>query len=61
MVTTRLLCEWIPFPSGEFKRLTWTPSRAAAKEKVLGVPRSLATRLAFDAALGVAVWYWIGG
>lgn len=46
---------------GAFKRLTWTPSRAAAKQTVLGVPRPLATRLAFDAAIGAAVcaWWWV--
>ena len=44
---------------GGFKALTWTPSRAAAKQKVLGVlPRPLATRLAFDLSLAVAAWAW---
>jgi pheromone shutdown protein TraB len=44
---------------GAFKRLTWTPSRVAAKQKILGMPRSLATRLAVDFALGVAAWSWL--
>ena len=44
---------------GEFKSLTWTPSRAAAKQKILGIPKPLFTRLAFDASVGlVAVWWW---
>jgi len=34
--------------SGKFKNLTWTPSRAALKDKVFGVPRAVWTRLAND-------------
>lgn len=49
--------------TGAFKELTWTPSRAMAKQKVLGVlPRPLVTRLATDAMLGVLAWcWWTGG
>ena len=43
---------------GKFKTLTWTPSRAAAKQKILGVPKPLATRLAFDASVGLAAYWW---
>ena len=45
--------------TGGFKTLTWTPRRAAAKQKVLGVvPRPLATRLASDTIIGLGVWAW---
>mmetsp|Transcript_44894 Transcript_44894/g.109548 ORF Transcript_44894/g.109548 Transcript_44894/m.109548 type:complete len:138 (-) Transcript_44894:178-591(-) len=37
--------------SGRFKELTWTPSRAAMKQKVLGVPRAVWERLAWDTVL----------
>jgi len=43
---------------GKFRTLTYTPSRAAAKQKVLGVPRPLATRLAVDASVGLGAWAW---
>ena len=43
--------------AGGFKALTWTPSRAAAKQRVLGLPKPLVTRLVFDASLGVALWW----
>ena len=46
---------------GGFKTLTWTPSRAAARQKLLGVPRPLATRLALDTALGIGLWWWWSG
>jgi pheromone shutdown protein TraB len=39
---------------GRYKALTWTPSRAAAKQKILGVPRPLATRLATDGLIAAA-------
>ena len=43
--------------TGAFKKLVWTPRRAAAKRKVLGVvPEPLAKRLAIDLVLGVAIW-----
>ncbi len=43
---------------GQFKALTWTPRRARAKQKLLGVvPRPLAERLATDLTLGLAVWW----
>ena len=42
---------------GAFKQLTWTPRRAAAKRKLLGViPEPLAKRLLLDGALGLALW-----
>ena len=58
---TRALSESHP---GAFKALTWTPRRAAAKQKVLGIPKPLAQRLALDAGLGgaaIAWWAWGGG
>ena len=42
--------------SGGFKALTTTPSRLAAKQRILGIPKPLATRLTIDAALLVAAW-----
>lgn len=45
--------------TGGFKTLTWTPSRAATKQKVFGVvPRPLATRLAVDTGIGLGLWWW---
>ena len=43
---------------GGFKALTWTPSLAAVKQRVLGVPRPLATRLAIELSIGFGVWWW---
>ena len=42
--------------AGTFKSLVWTPRRAAAKRKVLGLPEPLVRRLAFDLVLGVGIW-----
>lgn len=42
--------------SGQFKVLTHTPRRARAKQRVLGVSRTLIDRLAFDLGLGGLLW-----
>jgi len=42
--------------SGEFKSLTYTPRRAAMKQKILGIPKPLAQRLAFDVVVGVLAY-----
>jgi len=42
--------------SGKFKELTWTPARAAAKEKVFGVvPKLLFDRLVVDSIILIAL------
>jgi pheromone shutdown protein TraB len=44
-------------PRGAFKELTWTPRRARARERVLGVvPANLADRLVSDAAITLGLY-----
>eukprot|EP00469_Lotharella_globosa_P012620 CAMPEP_0167789064 /NCGR_PEP_ID=MMETSP0111_2-20121227/10446_1 /TAXON_ID=91324 /ORGANISM="Lotharella globosa, Strain CCCM811" /LENGTH=209 /DNA_ID=CAMNT_0007681127 /DNA_START=1 /DNA_END=630 /DNA_ORIENTATION=- len=44
--------------SGKFKLLTRTRRRAAMKEKIFGVSKPLAQRLAFDAVVAAAGYAW---
>ena len=47
--------------AGQFRELCRTPSRELAKQKVLGVPRPLATRLAIDSSIGLLACAWWQG
>ena len=47
--------------TGQFRELCRTPSRELAKQKVLGVPRPLATRLAIDSSIGLLACAWWQG
>ena len=42
--------------TGKFKELTWTPTRAAAREKILGIPKILFDRLIVDTILFLVLY-----
>ena len=42
--------------TGKFKELTWTPTRAAAREKILGIPKILFDRLVVDTILFLVLY-----
>jgi len=42
--------------SGKFKELTWTPTRAAAKEKVMGIPKVVVDRLVVDTIIFLVLY-----